>query len=42
MVAMGIGLVVSSGVSSSVWQEFHFADKLVPFVSVVLLGLFLG
>jgi nickel/cobalt exporter len=42
MIAMGIGLVLSSGVPSNVWQEFHFADKLVPFVSVVLLGLFLG
>jgi ABC-type nickel/cobalt efflux system permease component RcnA/high-affinity nickel permease len=42
MIAMGIGLVLSSGVSSSVWQEFHFADRLVPFVGVVLIGLFLG
>lgn len=42
MIAMGIGLVLSSGVSSRVLQEFHVANKLVPFVSVVLLGLFLG
>jgi ABC-type nickel/cobalt efflux system permease component RcnA len=42
MIAMGIGLVLSSGVSSSVRQEFHFANKLAPFVGVVLLGLFLG
>lgn len=42
MIAMGIGLVLSSGVYSSIWHEFHFGNKLVPFVSVVLLGLFLG
>ena len=42
MIAMGIGLVLSSGVSSSFRQEFHFVDTLVPFASVVLLGLFLG
>ncbi len=42
MIAMGIGLVLSSGVSPGVWQAFHFGDKLVPFVGVVLLGLFLG
>jgi nickel/cobalt exporter len=42
MVAMGIGLVLSSGVPSRVWQEFHFADKMVPFFGVVVLGLFLG
>jgi nickel/cobalt exporter len=42
MIAMGIGLVLSSGVSPGVWQEFHFGDKLVPFAGVVLLGLFLG
>ena len=42
MIAMGIGLVLSSGVSPGVWQAFHFGDKLVPFVGVVLLGQFLG
>ena len=42
MISMGIGLVLSCGVSSSVWQELRFADRLVPFVSVVLVGLFLG
>lgn len=42
MIATGIGLVFSSGVSSSAWQGFHPGDRLVPFVTVVLLGLFLG
>jgi nickel/cobalt exporter len=42
MIVMGLGLVLTSGVSANPWQEFHVADKLVPFVSVVLLGLFLG
>lgn len=39
MTAMGIGLVVSSGISL---PDVHLGDKLLPFVSVVLLGLFLG
>lgn len=42
MVAMGIGLVFSSGVPARVMQEFHFADKMVPLAGVVALGLFLG
>jgi sulfite exporter TauE/SafE len=42
MVAMGLGLVLSSGVSVSSLQGFHPGDKLVPFVGVILLGLFLG
>jgi len=42
MVAMGIGIVLSSGVPSRVMQEFHLVDKMVPFAGVVALGLFLG
>jgi len=42
MVAMGIGLVLSSGVPARVLQPFHFADNMVPLAGVVALGLFLG
>jgi len=42
MTAMGIGLVLTSGVSAGFWHEWNPGDKLLPFVSVVLLGLFLG
>lgn len=47
MVVMGVGITASAIASVSIWQGglfrgFSATDKLVPFASIVLLGLFLG
>ena len=42
MVIIGIGITVSALSSAHVGQSFVSTDKLVPFVTVILLGLFLG
>jgi ABC-type nickel/cobalt efflux system permease component RcnA len=47
MVALGVGMMVSSAASVHIWDGLFFhnflaKDKLVPFVTVILLGLFLG
>jgi ABC-type nickel/cobalt efflux system permease component RcnA len=42
MVILGIGMVVSAFASSSAIHNLVSRDRLVPFVTVVLLGLFLG
>jgi high-affinity nickel-transport protein len=42
MVILGVGIAVSAFTSSPITHNFISKDKLVPFVTVVLLGLFLG
>jgi nickel/cobalt exporter len=42
MVVLGVGITVSAIGSVRFWQGFISTDKLVPFVTVILLGLFLG
>jgi high-affinity nickel permease len=42
MVILGIGIAVSAFTSAPLAQSFVSRDKLVPFVTIVLLGLFLG
>ncbi len=42
MVILGIGIAVSAFASSPIAPNLISRDKLVPFVSVILLGLFLG
>jgi len=42
MVILGIGIAVSAFTSSPITHNVISKDKLVPFVTVVLLGLFLG
>jgi ABC-type nickel/cobalt efflux system permease component RcnA len=41
-VILGVGIAVSAFTSSPITHNFLTKDKLVPFVTVVLLGLFLG
>ena len=42
MVVLGAGITISAMGSVALWQGMVTKDKLVPFVTVVLLGLFLG
>jgi nickel/cobalt exporter len=47
MVVLGVGITASAIASASIWQGalfrgFSAADKLVPFATIVFLGLFLG
>ena len=42
MVILGVGIAVSAFTSSPVAHNFVSRDKVVPFVTIVLLGLFLG
>jgi ABC-type nickel/cobalt efflux system permease component RcnA len=42
MVVLGVGITVSAIGSVQFWHGLISTDKLVPFVTVVLLGLFLG
>jgi nickel/cobalt transporter (NicO) family protein len=42
MVILGIGIAVSAFTSFPMAHDFVSKDKLVPFVTIVLLGLFLG
>jgi ABC-type nickel/cobalt efflux system permease component RcnA len=47
MVVLGVGITASAIASASIWQGalfrgFLLPDKLVPFATIVLLGLFLG
>jgi nickel/cobalt exporter len=42
MVALGLGIAVSALASAHIGQAFLLKDKLVAFVTVILLGLFLG
>jgi ABC-type nickel/cobalt efflux system permease component RcnA/high-affinity nickel permease len=42
MVVLGLGIAASAVTSVQRWQGLLPTDKLVPFVTVILLGLFLG
>ena len=42
MVVLGVGIAASAIASVQRWQGLIPTDKLVPFVTVILLGLFLG
>jgi ABC-type nickel/cobalt efflux system permease component RcnA len=42
MVVLGVGITASAIASVQIWRGLIPTDKLVPFVTVVLLGLFLG
>ncbi len=42
MVMLGVGITASAIASIQIWQGPLFTGKLVPFVTVILLGLFLG
>jgi nickel/cobalt transporter (NicO) family protein len=42
MVVLGVGITASAIAAVPIWQGLITKDKLVPFVTVVLLGLFLG
>ncbi|MGA9041075.1 MAG: hypothetical protein WB421_11110 [Terriglobales bacterium] len=42
MVVLGVGITVSAIAAVPVWQGLITKEKLLPFVTVVLLGLFLG
>jgi high-affinity nickel-transport protein len=42
MVMLGVGITASAVASVHIWRGLLPSDKLVPFVTVVLLGLFLG
>jgi ABC-type nickel/cobalt efflux system permease component RcnA len=42
MVVLGVGITASAVASVPIWQGLPSSDKLVPFVTVILLGLFLG
>ena len=42
MVVLGLGIAASAVTSVQRWQGLLSTDKLVPFVTVILLGLFLG
>jgi nickel/cobalt exporter len=42
MVVLGVGITASAISSVQIWQGVLSTDKLVPFVTVILLGLFLG
>jgi ABC-type nickel/cobalt efflux system permease component RcnA len=42
MVVLGVGITASAVASAHIWRGLLPTDKLVPFVTVMLLGLFLG
>ncbi len=42
MVVLGAGITASAVASVHIWQSALSTDKLVPFATVILLGLFLG
>jgi len=42
MVVLGVGITASAVASVHIWRGLVSTDKLVPFVTVILLGLFLG
>ena len=42
MVALGVGITTSAVASVQIWHGLLSKDKLVPFATVILLGLFLG
>jgi high-affinity nickel-transport protein len=42
MVILGVGITASAVASVQIWHGTFSTDKLVPFVTVILLGLFLG
>jgi ABC-type nickel/cobalt efflux system permease component RcnA len=42
MVVLGVGITTSAVASVQIWQGLLSTNKLVPFVTVILLGLFLG
>jgi len=42
MVALGVGITVSAMAPVQLWHGLPSSDRLVPFVTVILLGLFLG
>src|ERR1700723_1911883 len=42
MVALGLGITASAVASVHIWRGHLPTDRLVPFVTVILLGLFLG
>src|ERR1700722_4524659 len=42
MVALGLGITASAVASVHIWRGHVPTDRLVPFVTVILLGLFLG
>ena len=42
MVMLGVGITASAVASVQVWHGIFSTEKLVPFVTVILLGLFLG
>ncbi len=42
MVVLGVGITASAVASVHIWHGLLSNDKLVPFVTVILLGLFLG
>jgi high-affinity nickel-transport protein len=42
MVVLGVGITVSAVASVHIWHSLPSTDKLVPFATVILLGLFLG
>ena len=42
MVVLGVGITVSAMAPVQLWHGLPSSDRLVPFVTVILLGLFLG
>ena len=42
MVMLGVGITTSAVASVPIWHGLPSTDRLVPFVTVILLGLFLG
>jgi high-affinity nickel-transport protein len=42
MVGLGVGITVSAVASVHIWHSLPSTDKMVPFATVILLGLFLG
>jgi ABC-type nickel/cobalt efflux system permease component RcnA len=42
MVVLGVGITASAIASVQIWQSLLSTNKLAPFVTVILLGLFLG
>jgi nickel/cobalt exporter len=42
MVVLGVGITASAMAPVNLWKAFPTTDKLVPFLTVILLGLFLG
>ncbi len=42
MMFLGVGITTSAIASTQLWKGFSLGGKLIPFVSVILFGLFLG